>query len=243
MGLVAAGIGVLVFPGSGPTVSSLVWGGISGIGSGVGTLALYRGLNVGRMSVVASSSAVLSAVIPALVGLALGDHLAPLAWIGVGVAIPAIALVSWQQRPQDGSASGPAYGGVGYGIAAGAGFALLFIALHRAGTSAGAWPLVPGQAVSLLLITAAVATAQRPAGFWRSAGLITAIAGLLSAAANLLFLAATGHGQLAVVAVITSLYPSVTVLLARIVLAERWTGTQLVGLLAAAGAVILVGIG
>jgi drug/metabolite transporter (DMT)-like permease len=63
---------------------------------------------------------------------------------------------------------------------------------------------------------------------------------VISGVANLLFLAATGRGQLAVVAVLTALYPAVTVLLARVFLAERWTRLQAVGLLAAAAAIVLV---
>jgi drug/metabolite transporter (DMT)-like permease len=72
---------------------------------------------------------------------------------------------------------------------------------------------------------------------------LTLGAGVLSATANLLFLAATGHGQLAVVAVFTALYPAVTVLMARVFLSEYWTRLQAVGLLIAAAAIILVTIG
>jgi drug/metabolite transporter (DMT)-like permease len=67
--------------------------------------------------------------------------------------------------------------------------------------------------------------------------------GVLSATANLLFLAATGHGQLAIVAVVTALYPAATVLMARIFLGEHWTLLQATGLLIAVGAITLVTIG
>jgi uncharacterized membrane protein len=68
-------------------------------------------------------------------------------------------------------------------------------------------------------------------------------AGILSGLANLLFLAATGHGELAIVAVLSSLYPAVTVLLARGFLSERWSRSQIVGLVAAIVAVVLVSLG
>ncbi len=244
-GLVAAGMGVVLFPGSGPATRALAWGAVSGVGSAVGTLALYRGLSVARMSVVAACSAVLAAVIPAVVGVALGNRLSIGAWVGIVLAVPAIGLVSWQQ-PRDGAAdgSGPARSGIGYGIVAGVGFALLFIALDRAGTSSGAWPLIPGQATSLLLVAVAVVTGGGPGGgSWRSAASFTVAAGLLGGAANLLFLAATGQGQLAEVAVLTALYPAVTVLLARLFLAEHWTRWQAVGLLTAGVAIALVSAG
>jgi drug/metabolite transporter (DMT)-like permease len=231
---------VALFPGAGPTAAVLGWGTVSGLGSAVGTLSLYHGLSVGRMSVVATISAVLSAVIPAVAGLALGDHLSILAVAGIGIAIPAIGLVSWQSGADTGHA---ARTGLIYGALAGLGFALLFIALDRAGTHAGAWPLLPGQALSLLLIAPFARRGLRPGSDWRPAAAPVIVAGVLGGTANLLFLAATGRGQLAVVAVLTAMYPAVTILLARVFLAENWTRMQAAGLLIAAVAIALVSVG
>jgi drug/metabolite transporter (DMT)-like permease len=125
-GLITAAVALVLFPGVGPTAVVLGWGAVSGLGSAVGTLSLYHGLSVGRMSVVATMSAVLTAVIPAVVGLASGDHLSILAIVGIVLAIPAIGLVSWQRKTDGGTA---ARAGVIYGVLAGLGFALLFIAL------------------------------------------------------------------------------------------------------------------
>ncbi len=237
-GLLTAALALLVFPGVGPTGAVLGWGAISGLGSTLGTLALYRGLSVGRMSVVATLSAVLTAVIPAVVGLASGEHLSVPAEVGIAIAVPAIGLVSWHGQVDEGNAPRAA---VAYGVLAGLGFALLFIALSQAGTRSGAWPLLPGQAVSVLLVAPfalhSLASTGKPS---LSAGALTVGAGVLSGTANLLFLAATGRGQLAVVAVLTSLYPAVTVVLARAFLAERWTRLQAIGLLTAAASVALV---
>ena len=120
-------------------------------------------------------------------------------------------------------------------------------ALHRAGPGrrphAGAWPLIPGQAVSLLLVVPFARAAPKPGQGWRPFAALAVGAGPLSGTANLLFLAATGHGPLAVVAVLTALCPGITVLLARAVLAERWTRLQAVGLLAAALAIALISAG
>ncbi|MEV6839612.1 EamA family transporter [Streptomyces sp. NPDC051133] len=237
-GLLAAGVGVVLFPGAGPTPHALLWGAVSGLGSAVGTLALYRGLSLGAMRVTATCSAVLTAVIPAVVGLFLGDRLSPLAMTGIVIAVPAIALVSWQPRTDRHGRAGLAHG-----VAAGAGFALLFIALDRAGTASGAWPLVPGQAAALLLVLPFALGVRPREADWRPAVLPTVVAGLLAGIANLLFLAATGRGQLTVVAVLTALYPAVTVLLARVVLTERSSRLQTTGLIAAAAATALTSLG
>jgi drug/metabolite transporter (DMT)-like permease len=274
LGVLTAAVAILLFPGNGPAGSALAWGAVSGIGSALGVLSLYHGLAVARMTVVVTLCAVLTTVIPVIVGVALGNQLGIVAIIGIVIAVPAIALVSWQPGATDARAAraGPLYGvgarrGLGrrliapvptrpgplYGVLAGLGFALLFIALDQAGTHAGAWPLLPGQLISLLIITPfayrALSPARRASSTTesgrpsRTTMILTLAAGVLSGAANLLFLAATSGGQLAVVAVLTSLYPAATVVLARVVLAERWTRSQVVGLLTALTAVILVSTG
>lgn len=241
-GLLAALTALSFFSGVGPRGSALAWGALSGVGSAIGTLALYQGLAVARMTVVATLSGVLTAVIPVVVGLALGNNLSVFAAAGIVVAVPAILLVSWQ--PGGGAAAADSRGAL-YGILAGVGFGLLFVALDRAGTRSGAWPLVPGQLVSVILLTPlAIRGIRRSTETRRSRAVpLTIVTGVLSATANLLFLAATGHGELAVVAVLAALYPAVTVLLARALLAERWTRSQVVGLVAAVIAVVLVSAG
>lgn len=241
LGVITTAAAVILFPGSGPKPAALEWGALSGVGGAVGTLSLYYGLSVARMTVVATASAVLTAVVPAIVGIALGDQLHLGAGLGAVIAIPAIAMVSWQPNTR---AQRTAHRGALYGVLAGLGFALLFIALDRAGTHTGAWPLLPGQIVSLALIAPfayrGLQDAGRPSN---TAAALTLGAGVLSAIANLLFLAATGHGQLAIVAVLTALYPAVTVLMARVFLSEHWTWLQATGLLVAAAAIVLVTIG
>jgi drug/metabolite transporter (DMT)-like permease len=237
-GLVAAAVSLALFRGAGPSSAALLWGALSGVGSGIGTISLYQGLAVGRMGVVAPLSAVLTAALPALVGLATGERLPALGSVGLGVAVPAVALVSRQPRADDGPASGARFG-----VLAGCGFALLFIALDRAGTQAGAWPLLPGQAVAVLAVLPFALRLLGPAGQWRRAAGPGVVAGVLGGTANLLFLAATGAGQLAVVAVLTALYPAVTIVLARALLGEPWTRPQAAGLLAAGIAVGLISAG
>jgi drug/metabolite transporter (DMT)-like permease len=241
LGAVAAGFAVLLVPGVGPKFAPLAWGALSGVGSAVGTMALYHGLAVGRMSVVATLSGVLAAVLPVIVGLALGNTLGTGAALGIVIAIPAILLVSWQREPNPGANP---MAGVLYGTLAGAGFGLLFIALSRAGTHSGAWPLIPGQILSVLLLVPFALRGRGPEGARpRRSVMLTLGAGILSGTANLLFLAAAGKGELAIVAVLSSLYPAFTVLLARALLSEHWSRSQAIGLVAAVIAVILVSAG
>lgn len=232
--LVALGL----FPGSGPTTATLIWGAVSGVGNGLGTLALYRGLAIGQMSVVAPVSAVLTALVPAAVGLGLGDRLSLIEGAGIALAVPAILLVSAEGRSVPIAASG-----VLDGVAAGAGFGLLLVALDQAGSSAGAWPLLPGQIVAFAVIAPLALRMREPNISVRRAIPYGATAGVLGGVATLAFLTATGRGRLPLVAVLTALYPAVTVILARLMLAERWTRSQVAGLVAAAAAVGLISVG
>lgn len=243
LGLITAGFAVLIYSGVGPRLDPLLWGALSGVASAVGTVSLYHGLAVGGMTVVATLSGVLAAVVPVIVGLALGNTLGPAPAVGILIAIPAILLVSWHRDPL---AQARSRAGALYGTLAGLGFGLLFISLDQAGTHSGAWPLVSGQLVSVLVIAPFALRgirARRRAGAARDAVLLTLLAGVLSGVANLLFLAATGHGELAIVAVLASLYPAVTVLLARVFLSEQWSRSQVLGLVAALVAVVLVSAG
>lgn len=240
-GLGAALVAIALFSGDGPRAPALAWGALSGVGSAIGTLSLYRGLAMARMTVVATLSGVLTAVIPVIVGVALGNGLSTEAAAGIVIAVPAILLVSWHPGK---TSTGSGAGVVVYGVLAGAGFGLLFVALDRAGTGSGAWPLVPGQFVSVVLLTPlAVRGLHQPTRSPGTAAALTVITGILSGLANLLFLAATGRGELAIVAVLSALYPAFTVLLARAFLGEQWSRSQAIGLLAAAAAVVLVSTG
>jgi uncharacterized membrane protein len=235
---VATLIALALYRPSSPTAAALAWGALSGIGNGLGTVSLYRGLAIGRMSVVASVSAILAAFIPAAVGIALGERLSGVEAAGMILAAPAIVLVSAQRTSEAGRRSG-----LLEGLAAGAGFALFFIALDRAGTASGAWPLLPGQIVTLCISVPLGLRMSRGDGRRRDAIPYGATAGALGALATISFFAATGEGDLSLVAVLTALYPAVTILLARIVLGERWERVQGAGLVAAAASVVLISFG
>jgi uncharacterized membrane protein len=226
-----------------PATAALAWGALSGIGGGVGSLALYRGLGRGKMSVVGPLSSVGAAALPALAGIALGDRPSPLAIGGVLLALPAIWLVaSSSGRPGGERAAGPS--GVGDGLLAGAGFGLLFIGLARAGDGAGLWPVATGQLTALVLLTVVVgvrlATTRPALPGGPRALLPPLLVGCLSVTATLLYFLATHSGLLTIVAVLASLYPGITVLLAWLLLGERITRVQRAGLALCAVAVVAI---
>jgi uncharacterized membrane protein len=209
-----------------PGARAVGWGLAAGRGGGAGTLILYRGLARGQMSVVGPVSAVAAAAVPAGAGLALGERPPMLALAGIVVALPAITLVAASGGRARSLASPALLDGLGAGVA----FGILFIALAQAGQNAGLWPVACEQAGSLLVVLAAAARTRVPLrAAIRLAGW-PALAGASGMTATLLYYDATHHAMLTTAAVLVSLYPAVTVLLARTILGERFSPVQRAGL-------------
>lgn len=225
-------------PGA-PTAADLGWGAVAGVGAGAGTAFLYRGLAGGRMGVVAPVSGVGATLLPVLIGVVTGERPSTVVWLGMVVALPGIWLVS-REDPAAGSVGGT---GLLEGVLAGIGFGVLFAALGQVPDSAGLWPLCMVEAAAVLTtVVAALALGGDPRPHSRVEwwGLVS---GLLAVAAGLSFLLATHHGLLSVSAVLTSLYPAFTVLLAALVLREHIHRAQAWGLLLCGLAVVLVASG
>ena len=227
-----------------PTSADLAWGLLAGIGSGSGTAFLYRGLAAGRMGVVAPVSAVGAVVVPLLVGLLAGERPGPLAWAGILLALPGIWLVSREEGTIDGSpdATGRAGAveGLVDGVLAGLGFGLLFAALGQVPDSAGSWPLAVNQGSSVVFMAlAAVVLGGNPLPR-RRAEVVGLLPGFLATLAVFAYLLATQHGLLSLAAVITSLYPAFTVVLAIVVLREPVHRAQAAGLALCALTIVCV---
>jgi drug/metabolite transporter (DMT)-like permease len=209
-----------------PRNADFAWALLGGAGSAAGSIFLYRGLSRGRMGLVAPVSAVGAAVLPVLVGVALGERPTWLAWLGVLVALPGIWLVS---RGSMASTVGT-HGAFVDGVAAGAGFGVLFIALGQVSSGAGFMPLAANQlfGAAVTVVVAAVLGKE-----WRPhLGVLPwgGVSGALGAAGTLTFLLSTHATDLGVAAVLTSLYPAVTVLLASVTLGERLGRGQRLGI-------------
>jgi len=249
-----------------PSGAALAWGFAAGLGGTLGAFALYLGFRYAAFSVAGPLSAVASAGFSVLAGLLYGERPTTLALTGIVLALPAIVSVSvsaggeraaeGDAEPEAGhaepeaaapagrqAATGRQAAGVVYGLLAGACFALLFIGLDQAGSDSGLWPVAAaavGELAAALVAAAAVRSFTLCGG---RARLLAAIAGAGGAGGTILFFLATHHGFLAVTAVLTSLYPAVTIVLARTVLGERLTALRLAGLGLAGVCVSLIAVG
>ncbi|BCM72198.1 MULTISPECIES: EamA family transporter [Streptomyces] len=227
------------FLGASFDTGALGWGAASGVASAAAFALLYRTLAIGPMNVLSPVTALVSAALPVAVGLLQGEHLAAAGMIGLPLALVAVVLVSAGHGAGSARPSGTA---LLLALGAGAAIALQLVFLHQAPSDSGVAPLIIGRAVSSAVTLAAAGLLRRRLGPERPAYATSAAAGALDSVANLLFLLAARSGDLAVVAVITALYPAGTVLLARGVLAERVHRGQLVGLGTAAVAVSLLAL-
>lgn len=241
----ALGAGLLVvvlepvLPGS-PTTADLLWGAFGGIGGGVGTAFLYRGLSSGRMGVVAPISGVGAAVVPVLVALALGERPGVLVWVGIACALPGIWLVA--RDPRSDSSGGPA-AGVLDGVVAGLGFGGQFAALGQVADGSGFLPLGVNQLAAAAVVAALAVAAGAPWVPRERSAYAGVVCGLLGLVATGAFMVAAQQGSLTVSSILTSLYPAFTIVLAAVVLRERVLGGQAVGLVLCGVAVALVAAG
>lgn len=234
-------IELLLWPLLGASFSpgALGWGAASGVASAAVFALLYRTLAIGPMNVLSPLTALVSAALPVAVGLLQGERLGPAGLVGLPLALLAVILVS---AGHGAGSARPSRTALLLAFGAGAAIALQLVFLHQAPSDSGVAPLLVGRAVSSAVTLTAAGLLRRKLGPERPAYAMSATAGMLDSLANLLFLLASRSGDLAVVAVITALYPAGTVLLARGVLAERIHRGQLVGLGTAAVAVSLLAL-
>jgi drug/metabolite transporter (DMT)-like permease len=233
--------------------SAVGWAALSGVCGAAGLMAFYAGFAAAPISVVAPVAALVSAVLPVGVAVAGGERPRASVIAGGLLCLIAIALVSTQSAgpPEHRGQAQPSEGtrgvpprllALGYGVAAGAGFGLFFLCLKNAGQSGVLWPVaISRSAGTVVALGIALATGTRP---WRQRGGrvigIALVSGTLDAAANVCYVLATRAGLFGLAVVITSLYPGMTVLLARFLLGERMRWLQRAGLLLAAVGVVLV---
>lgn len=234
-------LGALLLLGPVMTAGAL-WGVAAGLCGGLALVLFYRALAIGTMSLVAPVSAC-GAIVPVLVGLAQGEPLGPVTIAGMGAALAGIVFVSLQggglQANRD---QRPALMGA---LGAALGFGLFFTLIDRAASVPGAsalWVNVWARAGSVPLLLALQLTSARSLGWPGPALGMVGLVGVLDMSANVLFALATQAGSLGVVAVLGSLYPVTTVLLSWVLLAERLTRAQYLGVgLALLGVGLLAG--
>ena len=226
---------------AGMTWAGTGWAAAAGTCGALGLVAFYAAFAAAPMSVVAPVAALVSTVLPVGAALADGERMGPSVIAGVLVCVVAVILVSAGSpgSAQEGTPSARLRG-VGYAVAAGVAFGLFFLFLRDAGTGGVIWPVALSRTAGAVIALACCAlTRTRLLG--RGDALIIALAsGAVDALANVCYVLATRAGLFGLAVVLTSLYPGVTVLLARIVLGERMRWVQRAGLLLAAAGIILV---
>ena len=230
-------------PAASPHRMDFVWGAVAGLTGGTGVALLYRALAIGVMAVVAPTTAVCAVVIPVLVAIGLGERPGFVTIVGIVLAIIAIALVSQSDHPEPvlhGQRAGSGASAFTLALLSGVAIGLFFVALARTTTEAGVWPLVAARAVSVSLFGAMALLASQSLRLSGGTLRIVVAGGSLDMIANLLYMIATRSGPLSVVVTLASLYPASTVLLARVVLHERLSWRQWVGVVCAMIAVMAI---
>jgi len=229
---------VLAFIWSEPFPSSLnvIWGGVAGLAGAVGLVAFYQALSVGRMGVVAPVAAMLSAAIPVLFGALTEGLPGPLQLVGFMLAFIAVGLISGlgvlKGRPK----------GLWLAFLAGIGFGSFFILISRVSYGSIFWPLAVARLSSLLFLLAVLLIRRQRILPEKSVWPVVLLAGALDVAGNVFFVLATHTGRLDIAAILSSLYPAVTVLLATIILKERVTRLQAIGIVVALVAIPLISV-
>ena len=224
----------LIFSDRLPPFDQLAWGGIAGLAGVVGLIALYSALSSGQMSAAAPTSAVISAMIPALVGIMLLGL--PNAFKLIGFAFAVIGV--WFVSRMDGTAI--AIRKLKLPLLAGIGFGVFLIIINRVSEVSILWPLVVARSVAAMTLLIFMVITRRPAFPDREHLPLMILTGVLDAFGNLFFAQAGRVGRLDVAAVLSSLYPASTVALAWLILKERISRLQSVGMVATLIAIVLI---
>lgn len=241
-GMLTLAVLLPVLPGSFPGGADLWWGAAAGLAGSAGVALLYRALAIGTMAILAPTTAVCAVAIPVMAGVAFGERPSASAAAGIALAVVAIVLVS--RRDLGIGMPGPSARrlppGIGLALASGVAIGLFFLALSRTSPEGGMWPLLVARMVSvggfgLIVVAGRRTLAMPPRVLW-----LAVLGGILDMSANALYLIAVRGGPLTGVVTLSSLYPASTVMLARVVLGERLSTTQTVGIAGALVAVVLI---
>jgi drug/metabolite transporter (DMT)-like permease len=238
VGLVLLGVIVAVRWDSPPGGLDILWSVLAGLGGAIGIGALYRGLAVGSMGIVAPITST-SPLIPLTVGLARGERPSVIQLAGIGLALAGVALAGWE--PGGTGLRGRASVGAGLALLAAASFGGSQVGLEAASNADPYWATFVLRIASCSLVFALLLR-QRPRGpgsVWPTLALL----GLLDSSATILFAVATTRGLFSVVAVLAALYPVLVAILARVVLGERLSTVQRGGALVAIGGAAAISVG
>ena len=219
-----------------PPVINLIGCGLAGLLGVIGLLALYKALAIGRMGIAAPVSGVLSAAVPVLAGAYLEGWPTQLKLFGFGLALVGVWLVSRSDNVPIQLRD------LGLPLIAGLSFGMFIVLINRVNAGGVFWPLVAARVASLSGLTVVAFVTRQPRLPSRADLPLVGLSGLLDAGGNTFLILAAQAGRLDVAAVLSSLYPASTVLLAWVILKERLSRWQSVGVLAALLAIVLITI-
>jgi drug/metabolite transporter (DMT)-like permease len=208
-----------------PNPSDLLWGGLAGVAGVLGLLSFYSALSRGKMGIAAPVSAVLTAMLPVLFSAFTAGLPNLLQLGGFVLALLAIGLISRPER----TTGRPK--GIGLALLAGCGFGCFFILISRVNPATTFWPLAAARLTSVLVLLIMMRLRRQQILPGKTVAPLVALAGILDAIGNAFFVLAAHSGRLDVAAILSSLYPAATVLLAALVLRERVTRIQAIGIL------------
>jgi drug/metabolite transporter (DMT)-like permease len=224
-----------------PSLPSILWALAAGAIGGFSLAIFYRALAAGQMGLTAPIAALLGAAIPTLADVAMEG--APSRWMITGfvLAVLAIWLITRPEPRGENDETGHPRG-VATAALAGVGFAGFYLCIHQA-TGSPVWLAAISRIGSFTTTTIAVLVLRAPLAMEGTGVGLGAIAGCFDIIASVLFISASQRGRLDEAVVITSLYPAVTVLMARLVLKEHFSRWKFIGLLAALAAVPMIASG
>jgi len=216
-----------------PPLPHLRWAILGGAAGGLSLAFFYRALSQGAMGLAAPLAAVLSAVIPAAFGVLTQGRPSALKVSGFVLALIAIWLISLPQegiRPK----------GLALAVISGFGFGLFYIFMQQAGGGSALWLATISRASALLLSCVITLWGRKFSPSYPFGFLLALVAGPIDVTGTVLFVRAAQTGPLATAVILSSLYPIITVLLARLFLKEHFSGSKAIGVMAALAAVPMI---
>jgi drug/metabolite transporter (DMT)-like permease len=238
-----------------PSRTSILWALLAGGIGGFSLAIFYRALAEGKMGLTAPIAALLGAAIPTLADIAMEGAPHPWAFVGFALALVSIWLItraepakqaaeeSGEEQVDDEERTGLPPKGVAVAALAGVGFAAFYLCIRQAGAGSPLWIAAVARAASFVVTAVAVVVTKAPLRLDVPRAAMAAVAGSFDIFGSALFIYASQHGRLDEAVVISSLYPAVTVILARLILKEHFSRWRFVGLLAALAAVPMIAAG
>jgi len=241
-GLAAILAAIPFFAGS-PTPQDFAWGAAAGACGAASVSLMYRALALGPMSLASPVFSLIGLCVPVLFGLASGERPSPIAWMGVGLAVLAIPLLSMTGEGAGHHSREHVRETLVVSVAAGLVVGWFLVCLARVGSGAGLWPLAVARVAGITVLAAWLATQRQPLVPPPPARVPALASGVVDSSANVAFLIAVHQGPLALISALVSLAPAATALLARFTLGERWTRWQALGLAVALAAGVCISLG